>query len=182
MAPIYLCNYTHFIPLFSTIRKAIICCQFQEQNQISHLTLQLALFCPNFLYSFEKTVLFISTIFVFPSHFSLQLRISQSFSTTQSKAKHPIKLYKYHFFVPFFSTITVLRRKQSLRAATRTYTSHFSLQLMPANPVFSAFCIFLHYSSRFSLQLDRIVSTTSPLFLTEIFPIFSTSSPYCFHN
>ena len=134
MVPIYLCNYTHFIPLFSTIRQAIICCQFQEQNQRSHLTLQLVLFCPNFLYSFEKTVLFISTIFVFPFHFSLQLRISQSFSTTQSKARHPIKLYNCHFFVPLFSTITVLRRKQSLRSAARTYTSHFSLQLRQHAP------------------------------------------------
>ena len=125
--------------------------------------------------------------FRFSSHFSLQLRISQSFSTVQSKAERPIYLYNYGFFIPFFSAI----RPQNTRIFPllfchlpflSTISSHFSLQLMPANPVFSAFCIFLHYSSRFSLQLDRIVSTTSPLFLTEIFPIFSTSSPYCFYN
>ena len=161
----------------------------------------------------------ISAITLISSHFSLQLRISQSFSTVQSKAERPIYLYNYGFFILFFSTINnhsnhlYLAEQRNTSHLTlqlplfypifsairpqntrifpllfchlpflSTISSHFSLQLMPANPVFSAFCIFLHYSSRFSLQLDRIVSTTSPLFLTEIFPIFSTSSPYCFYN
>ena len=134
MAPIYLCNYAHFIPLFSTIRKAIICCRFQEQNQISHLTLQLVLFRPNFLYSFEKIVLFISTTFVFSSHFSLQLRISQSFSTVQSKAERPIYLYNYGFFILFFSTIN--NHSNHLYLAEQRNTSHLTLQLPLFYPIF----------------------------------------------
>ena len=129
---VYLYYFRFSIPLFSTIKNISVILYHSKQGRTSHWPLQLPLFYPIFLYNYRLTteiipslssqniyipffsttsttcsgcLPFISIITAFLSHFSLQLKVTQSFSTVQSKAERPIYLYNYVFSILFFSTI-----------------------------------------------------------------------------